>query len=542
MAQVVGGRYHLIAHLGGGASADVSLAKTDAAAPPSAGGITPPQLVVVKRLKLGADAEPEVAAQLLEEARLAVRLGHPNIAKAYEAGEGPDGPFLVLEYLEGQTLARIRSRANRRGSGVPRAIAIHIAMQVAAGLAYAHDLKDEASKPLRIVHRDVSPENIVVTYAGVTKLLDFSAPPPAGGKPNVVPPRGTVAYRAPEQVKSAVALDGRVDVFTTGIVLWELLAGRRMWQGLSDAEVLARLADEPPLPSLRSVVPDMPEKVDAVVAQALAKIRDDRFDSVGDLREALAKLAALPDLATTPAQVAELVTALFEDEREKMRGTVDEALVRPAGAGSLPQLRPLAPTSSNKFVDVDTDPSLWKNVAPSAPALPVTITRVVEVLRVEQAPSPDRRFALLVGGAVLIAFAGVAVVAFTRDNAPPPDTRPAVTASRPTVSAAADPAASALVEPEEVTIDITVRPLNAKVSIDGVRTPSNPHKVKVVRGKFVHEVRAEAEGFESRTMSVQFDRDRSFDIALVPKHPPGGPAPPPPPPPAPPPSAKRDAQ
>jgi serine/threonine-protein kinase len=284
----------------------------------------------------------------------------------------------------------------------------------------------------------------------------------------------------------------------------------------------------------------MPEKVDAVVAQALAKIRDDRFDSVGDLREALEKLAALPELATTPAQVAEFVTALFEDEREKMRATVDEALVRPAGAGSLPQLRPLAPTSSNKFVDVDTDPSLWKNVAPSSPALPATTTRVVEVLRVEQAPSPDRRFALAVGGAVLIAFAVVAVVAFTRDNTKEPvGDKPVATAARPTASATAEPSASAFAEPEEVTIDITVRPLTAKITVDGIRTPSNPHKVKVVRGKFVHEVKAEAEGFEPRSMSVQFDRDRSFDIALVPKHPPGGPAPPPPPPPPP---ARRDAQ
>ena len=534
MAQVVGDRYHLIAHLGGGASADVSLAKTDAAAPPPAGAPLP-QLVVVKRLKLGADAEPAAVAQFLDEARLAVRLAHPNIAKGFEAGEGPDGPFLVLEYLEGQTLARIRSRATRRGAGVPRAIALHIAMQVAAGLAYAHDLKDEAGKSLRIVHRDVSPENIVVTYAGDAKLVDFSAGIPAGAKPNAVPPRGTVAYRAPEQVKSAVALDGRVDVFTTGIVLWELLAGKRMWEGLSEAEVLARLTDDAALPTLKSVVPDMPDKVDAVVAQALAKIRDDRFDSVGDLRDAIEKLTLTnaPDLATTPAQVAEFVTALFEDEREKMRGTVDDALVRPAGAGSLPQLRPLAPTSSNKFVDVETDPSLWKNVAPPPPAIPVTTTRVVEVLRVEQAPSPDRRFAIAVGGAVLIAFAVVAVVAFTRDNTPPPagDKTTATATTRPTASATAEPSASAFAEPEEVTIDITVRPLTAKITVDGVRTPSNPHKVKVVRGKFAHDIKAEAEGFETRTMSVQFDRDRSFDIALVPKHPPGGPVPPPPPPP-----------
>jgi len=285
-------------------------------------------------------------------------------------------------------------------------------------------------------------------------------------------------------------------------------------------------------------VPDMPERLDAVCAQALAKIRDDRYDSVADLREALAKLTSTPGLAAEAAQVAELVTSLFEDEREKMRATVDEALVRPAGgAAALPQLRPLAPTSSNKFVDVDTDPRLWvAAAATSSSALPATTSRVVEVLRVEQAPSPDRRFALLVGGAVLIAFAGVAVVAFTRDNGPKSDDGPAtVTPARPTATASApDPASSALAEPEEVTIDITVRPLTAKLSIDGVRTPSNPHHVKVVRGKFVHEVRAEAEGFETRTMSVQFDRDRAFDIALVPKRPPAPPFAPPVP--------KRDAQ
>jgi eukaryotic-like serine/threonine-protein kinase len=535
VAQVVGGRYHLIAHLGGGAVADVSLAKADAAAAPAP---TLPQLVVVKRLVLGADAEPDVLAQFAEESAVAQRLKHPNIAKAYEAGEGSDGPYLVLEYLEGQTLARLRSRAHRRGQGVPRGIALFIVMQMAAALAYAHDLKDEAGKPLRIVHRDLSPENVVVTYDGATKIFDFTAPPRPGTKPGATAPRGTVAYRAPEQVKSAVALDARVDVFTAGIVLWELLAGRRMWEGLSEAEVLARLADDQPLPTLRSVVPDMPESIDLVCAQALAKIRDDRFDSIGDLRDALAKLTTSPGLSATAAQVAELVTSLFEDEREKMRATVEEALVRPAGApGSLPQLRPLAPTSSNKFVDVDTDPSLWVKAAPNvAPAVPATTTRVVEVLRVEQAPSPDRRFALAVGGAVLIAFAVVAVVAFTSGSPKPDVATPVATAARPTPTApSVDPVGSAPPEPEEVTIDITVRPLTAKLTIDGVRTPSNPHHVKVVRGKFVHEVRAEAEGFEPRTMSVQFDRDRTFDIALVPKHPP-------PPPPPPPPTAKKDAQ
>jgi serine/threonine protein kinase len=527
VAQVVGGRYHLIAHLGGGEKSDVSLAKTDAASDVA-------KLCVVKRLTLGADAEPEVVAQFSAEARLSLRLSHANIVQALETGEDADGPFLVLEYLEGQTLARLRSRAHRRGTGVPRAMALHIVMAMAGGLVYAHDLQDEAGKRLKVVHRELSPDKVVVTYAGTTKLLAFSAAPP-GASSQAGAPKASVAYMAPEQAKSAVILDARADVFAVGVILWELLAGKRMWEGMSEAGVLARLADDKPLPSLRSVVPDMPEALDAICAQALAKVRDDRFDSAVELRDAIEKVAKAPELKATTAEVAELVTSLFEEEREKMRATVDEALMRPAGAAqALPQLRPLPPTSSNKFVDVDTDPNLWAAVGPRpAPAAPQSPVRVVEVLRVEQAPSPDRRFALLVGGAVLIAFAVVAVVAITNDKGVKTEEKPvAVPAARPTASAV-EPAASAFAEPEEVTIEVSVKPSAAKLFVDGVRTPSNPHRVKVVRGKFAHEVRAEAEGFETRTMTVTFDRDRSIDIALTPKPVLGGP----PPRPAPPPSA-----
>ena len=515
MAQGIDGRYQLIAHLGGGATSDVSLAKTDATSDVA-------KLSVIKRLKLGADAEPEVAALFSEEARLCVRLDHPNIARGLEAGEDAEGLFLVLEYVEGQSLARIRSRARRRAAGVPPAIALHIVKEMAAGLAYAHALEDEAGKPLKIVHRDVSPENVIVTYTGTTKLIDFSvatAAPSAKARSGVF--KGSVAYIAPEQARSDVKLDARVDVFATGLVLWELLAGKRMWEGMSEAEVLARLADATPLPAVRTVVPDVPEELDAICAQALAKIRDDRFDSALELHQALEKASKAPALQATARQVAELVTSLFEDEREKMRGVVDGALARPAAsAEALPRLRPQPPTSANAFVDVETDPSLWigaaaRPAAPASAAAPAAApVRIVEVLRVEQGPSRDRRFTIAIGGAVLIAFAVVAVVALTSKTEPE---KPLVVSDPRPVRSTATEVASAYAEPEEVTIEITVRPLTGHLFIDGVKAPQNPHRVKVVRGKYTHEVRAEADGFDPRSTTIVFDRDRSIDIALTPK-------------------------
>ena len=563
MAQLIGGRYDLIAHLGGGGISDVSLAKTDAKSDVA-------KLSVVKRLKLGADAEPELAALFAAEARLCKRLNHPNIAEAFEVGEDAEGMFLVLEYLEGHTLARIRSRARRGGAGVPRGIALHIVMAVATGLAYAHGLADEAGKPLKIVHRDVSPENIIITYAGTTKLVDFSLAT-SGAALTKTLAKANVAYMAPEQAKPGVAVDARADVFATGIVLWELLAGKRMWEGMSEAEVRARLADDKPLPALRSVVPDMPAEIDKICAQVLAKVRDDRFDSAVELRDALEKASNAPGLRSTTREVAEFVTSLFEDEREKMRALVDAALMGPIDkARALPRVsgRPLG---AQPLDDAESDPNLWvvaaaRAPAPAAPAAPPTPAApaapaagpappksdpaaaapaaTVEVLRVEQGPSADRRFTLLVIGAVLIAFAGVAVVALTTDNKP--ESTPTAASARrpvPTATTAAEPSSSAFAEPEEVTVEISVKPPSANLFVDGVKANTNPHKVKVVRGKYTHQLRAEGEGLEPRTMTVVFDRDRSIDIVLVPKPPVfvGGPARPAPPPSASAPRTDREA-
>jgi serine/threonine-protein kinase len=510
LPRTVGGRYRIVAALGGGAISEVSLAVAD---PPAKGA----KLVVVKRLKLGTDADKDVFEQFADEARVSIRLDHPNIVRTIAANEDSEGPFLVLEYLEGQTLARIRSRAAKRKGGMPHALALQIVMGIATALAYMHEAKDDAGKPAKLVHRDVSPDNVVITYAGETKLIDFSLAYAGSAKPRSDATKGNVAYMSPEQVKSAVGVDARADVFALGLVLWELLTGKRMWEGKSEAEVVAKLLDDAELPTVRSVAPDVPEALEAICTKALTKVRDERYDTASDMKEAIESAMRKLGLKTSSLELAELVSGLFEEDRKKMDAMVAEAVAAPHDSSrALPQLRPAAPSIA-RFEDAPSDPQL------------VAASRVpVAVVKVEQ-PSRDRRFTLLVIGAVLIAFAGVAVVAITSQGQKGDsldDTTPSGT-PRPRAPLAVDAATSAWVEPTEITVEISVTPNTAKLYIDGVKTDGSRYRTKVVPGKFVHEVRAEADGYETKTEKFAFDRERTIEIALAPSAKPGQPPPPP---------------
>ncbi len=531
MSRVGGGKYRIIAHLRGGEGTETSLVAVEAKEPTEGG------LAVLKRLKLGADAEPHMLERFAVEARLCKLLDHPNLAKLVEAGQDEGAPVLVFEYLEGVSLARLRSRAVRQKGGVPRAIALRIVAEIAQGLAHAHALVGEDKKPLKLVHRDVSPENVTVTYDGRVKLSDFgmatTVQSTKASREDRV--KGNVAYMAPEQARSEFSLDARADLFALGAILWELLTGKRLWEGLSEVAVLARLGDDTPLASARSHVPDLPEEVDALCNQALAKVRDERFDSAADFLEALQKVVKKTGLHATAVEVGAFVTALFEDERAKMRTLVEEARLTPAGEDKpLPAVgTPRAPDAS-PFVDVESDPKLRFGVA-KPEEMPVK--RVVEIVQIPS-PSSDNRFAygLTAAAVVVLGVAGIVAVTSPKEEKKV-DAAPYVAPTRPT-NATPEPGASAYKEPEEVTVDIRVTPPAAKLFVDGVKV-DNPHRTRVVPAKFQHEVRAEAENFETRSMSVAFDKDRSIEIALTPlppkpfpiRHP--GPAKPPPPAPSP---------
>ena len=265
-------------------------------------GVT--KLVVVKELHDHLAADAECRAMFLDEARLAARLNHPNVVQTFEivdhvgasAADGLAGACaLVMEYLEGQPLNRFRSRLKDD----PRSLAIYLNVLIEAlsGIDYAHTLADYQGAPLNIVHRDISPHNVFVTYAGEVKVLDFgiakandasSAPTQSGTV------KGKLAYMAPEQARGD-RVDARADVFACGVMLWEAAVGRRLWAGMNEAAIMYKLTQEH-IPAPRDERPEVPERLDAICRRALAQDPEQRYPSAAALRDDLeAFVATLPD-------------------------------------------------------------------------------------------------------------------------------------------------------------------------------------------------------------------------------------------------------
>jgi ABC-type branched-subunit amino acid transport system substrate-binding protein len=306
------GRYRLFAKLGSGGQADVFLAI-------ARGTLGVDKLVVIKR------AHSEELGTFLDEARLALRLNHPNLVHTYEVGQEDGAHFISMEHVEGLSLKEVVRHP--AGRAFAPAIWLRVIADALSGLAHAHGLRDYDGKPLGIVHRDISPHNLVVSFDGVTKLLDFGiasaagaeAPAPAGAL------TGKVAYMAPEHALGRA--DRRSDVFAMGVVLWELLSGHRMYDGADSAEILRRLAVDS-IPRLASVMADVDPELDELVARALAKDPAARFQTANEMRQALERYLRKAGHVVRELEVGEAMVAAFVDQRDELQAQIREAMAR----------------------------------------------------------------------------------------------------------------------------------------------------------------------------------------------------------------------
>jgi len=325
------GKFRLIASLGHGGMADVYLAVVDGR---GGGG----ELQVIKRLRQELSDSSGHREMFLDEARLAVRLDHPNVVHTFEVGEERGEQYLAMEYLEGAPLNRIASRARSRPA--PAGVLLRVVADALAGLHHAHELRDHDGSALGIVHCDASPHNIFVTYEGHTKIVDFGVAKAAArvNAPRSRVPTGKVGYMAPEQAR-CLPLDRRADIFVLGVVLWEVLAGRKMWDRQSDMEVLRRLV-EGDLPRLREVRSDIPEALARICDRALALEPENRYSSAEEMRGEILAYMAGAGLRVSPEDVGRYVSELFADKREKIRGVIAQQLGGASEPGStgLPQL------------------------------------------------------------------------------------------------------------------------------------------------------------------------------------------------------------
>jgi serine/threonine-protein kinase len=309
------GKYQLLARLGQGGMADVFLAV-------ARGPLGFNKLVVLKRLRTN-DEDDQALQMFLDEARLAARLKHPNIVDTYDVGQEVDSYFIAMEYLEGQPLSRVLKAVGT--TRVHPTIWVHIVAEALHGLHHAHELRDYDGSALQIVHRDVSPHNIFVTYEAEVKVVDFGI---AKTKLSVAHTesgllRGKLGYMAPEQALRE-PVDRRSDVFAMGVVLWEALAGRKAFDG--DMSTMFAKLIQADVPKINEVNPAVDSALALIVGRALKKEPSERYANAAEMREALLDYAHAVPGAASKNDVTAAMAALFGEHRALVKREIEKQL------------------------------------------------------------------------------------------------------------------------------------------------------------------------------------------------------------------------
>ena len=257
------GRYRVLSELGRGGMANVYLAVAQ-----GPGGVS--KLVVLKALLPDLSAEPYALSMFLDEARLAAQLNHPNVVQTYEVGTEGDRHVIVMEYLEGQSLSAISKRADLPVDPLPAPLHLRVIINALEGLHYAHELKAYDGQSLDLVHRDVSPQNVFVTYDGQVKVLDFGIAKAATSSTHTATGivKGKVAYMAPEQTVGD-SVDRRADIYSIGCMLWRVATGKKLWRNTPDVHVMRRVINGD-IPTPQSANPSCDDELNRIVMKALA--------------------------------------------------------------------------------------------------------------------------------------------------------------------------------------------------------------------------------------------------------------------------------
>ncbi|WP_224372076.1 serine/threonine-protein kinase [Hyalangium versicolor] len=413
------GRYELVSRLGHGGMAETWRARLLAAA-----GITKP--VLIKRILPEYASDEAFISMFISEARISATLSHGNIAQVHDFGEMDGEYFLAMEFVDGRPLDRIIKRTLRSGlSAFPRPLALFIAIEMSRGLHYAHTRRDDSGKPLGIVHRDISPDNVLVSYEGQVKLVDFGIAKARlqrnfQTEPGMV--KGKYLFFSPEQARGE-EVDARTDVWATGIVLYELLCGRLPVEGPEYVALPKLLTGAFPRPSM--LRPDMPEELEALVMKALALKREERFESSHAFGDALTSYLYASTPRFSALSLSHFVQELFREDlgAEGRSVQVPTAFLEELASwrapptaptrAKVPVTQPLPPPTTQPLPPVDTE---------TVTVAPFVSTRVPALRR----QSRKAWVLLAVAATAGVAFAGVKhrpdrfVSAWWESTFPPP--------------------------------------------------------------------------------------------------------------------------
>jgi len=481
------GRYELIHRLGHGGMATVYLGRATGTA-----GFE--KLVAVKVIHPHLAEESEFIEMFLDEARIAARIHHPHVVEILDLGTSAEGVFyMVMEYVEGATLSALLRQLRKNGDTLPIPVVLQIVADACEGLEAAHELCDRDGNRYGLVHRDVSPQNLLVNLDGWVKVVDFGIMKAAGKRSTTLEGqlRGKLPYMAPEQARRQ-PVDHRGDLFAVGVVLWELLTNERLFAGGSEVEVLDRVT-RCEVPDVFASRPDLPAGVDKLLRRTLARDPDGRYESARamlvDVRQLLRGIGG----DVYPRRVlADAMSKHFSAQVEYARAAVRGS---PEGSGELDVFLPGPEFSRSASGSMAERGSSEVQPGSISPALALQGTGT-HTLASSLATAPARHWSLwlllpLVGAAI-----GTAAITWESRNG-----ASAAADFALTDGSLAGPSVPTEAESAEVVWDLKTVPQGAKVVVDGVEKGTTPLRVSMARGEAQIPVRLEKEGY--RTLNLE---------------------------------------
>jgi len=480
------GKYLLLKRLALGGMAEIWLAK-------QLGVQGFEKLVVVKKILEQFAGEKEFVSMFLDEARLAATLNHPHVVQIYDLGQEGVSFYIAMEFIAGHDLLSVLRKCKNAQLALPPALAARMLAGACDGLHYAHTRKDHRGNPINLVHRDVSPSNLLVTYDGGLKVVDFGIAKAESHstKTEAGKLKGKFSYMSPEQIR-AEPLDARSDVFALGIVLHEILVGRRLFKRDSELAIMQDILEGEVRPP-SELRPDVPKALDEIVLKALQKDRKKRYASAQEMQLALEKYLASTPEPPTSFHVSQFMMELFSDEHLAYQRLLQE--LPTAEPDQLVSIFEQGHRTSNSQLSGFTTP---KARQPEGDEPATQIADVEVEIEEEAVRRPTRRKGLVAGIATVVAVALAGLLAFVLTRPPPPP-------------------------PEPVVGELAVEsdPTGATVLLDGaptpVRTPGTLRELALDRDL---RLRFEKEGREPREVTVRLTKQsasKSISVDLPPE-------------------------
>jgi len=478
------GRYDVLGRLETGGMAEILLGQLSG---PS--GFEAP--VVIKRILPHLARDPMFVKMFLDEARIAAGVRHPNVVHVHELGREEDDLFLVMEYLEGEPVIGMLRRAASRGIRVDAMVCAHVIAETSAGLHAAHELKDPEGELREVVHRDVSPSNVFITYDGHVKILDFGIAKAADRmtKTDAGQIKGKFAYMSPEQCRGEV-LDRRSDVFGLGIVLYEMLTARRLFQRRTQAATIRAVLEHEIVPP-SELAPNVPAELDRICMKALSRSRRRRYPTAAQMRADLKKvLAGAYEDGSPEERLLDMMQRLFTDRIEE-KGEMLRRVERGEQVGILP------PTMADIEIELP--------VADSAAAgTGVGLDASGVVMRTGTSWATKKWAAAgALSGLVALGAAGFLFLSIYGLSAGPDDV---------TVETGSTPA-----ESETVAVSFASTPPGAELVVDGEVRGLTPTTLTVPRSATPVDVALRLDGHQTATERIVPDVDQRLRVRLDPE-------------------------